>query len=185
MLRTIPHPNNGFLREMLVLEDYSVVDDAEGRRPRSRQTKTGARTSQAKYHSRSPRSRTAARDQLCCDLCEAAAESEVCAAADVVIGVPGHAGSPDAFSLQLGRDVAVTLRLPIVIARARAPQEPVKARHANLNGFYTIDEDLDDQAVLIVDDVYGTGGTIASVATASIAAGATFGIGLALAESRA
>ena len=100
-----------------------------------------------------------------------------------ILPVPGHDPHEESASQLIGRRLAKELNIPSVEVMLRGGlRKPAKSmttleRKALLNGF-RVDEDLDGETVLIVDDFYHTGNTMAGVANAARRAGAKTALGL-------
>ncbi|HEY2062845.1 phosphoribosyltransferase [Amycolatopsis sp. NBC_01480] len=121
--------------------------------------------------------------KLCTALVDAILQHEWFLSAGKVLLVPGHEPGPSA-SVLLGAGVAEQLGRPRVgVEPVAAKRKPAKqmttAERAGLLGGYRVKEDLAGETVLIVDDLYQTGSTMAGVARAARAAGATTVLGIA------
>jgi hypothetical protein len=122
-------------------------------------------------------------EKLCAALVEAIFQHEWFLNSSKVLLVPGHEPGPSAGVL-LGANVAEQLGLPRVgvepvVAKRKPAKQMTTAERADLLGGYRIKEDLAGETVLIVDDLYQTGSTMAGVARAARAAGAATVLGIA------
>lgn len=119
------------------------------------------------------------------------------ARASMIASVPSHGqGKVAGLSGRLVQQVAESLLLtPIGIARQqeKAPQKDipdedrqvgVRKRLANQRGSMHVNDDLRDEAVVVLDDLYGSGATMQEAARALKAAGATEVLGLCITKQR-
>lgn len=127
--------------------------------------------------------------QLLCDrLSEVVVEHLWLINATRILAVPGHDPDEVAASQRIGARLARELGIPLAGVTLRdGPRKPAKnmtpfERKALLNGF-TVNENLDGETVLIVDDFYQTGNTLAGVSNAAKRAGAKTTLGLVAARN--
>jgi predicted amidophosphoribosyltransferase len=105
-----------------------------------------------------------------------------------ILPVPGHTRDKPSVSVMIGALLSRELGIPLTDIEAKsAYRKPAKdmklhERRALLHEF-RIDEDLEGRTVLVLDDVYHTGWTMAGVAHAAEQAGATTVLGLAAARN--
>lgn len=99
-----------------------------------------------------------------------------------IVSIPGSDSTKRSFGDKVAEGVARRLDVPFYPTQARTPVRPsAKNRDAvdfDLEGEFTVTEEVAFQRVLIVDDVYRTGGTMRAVAEAAAAAGAAAAYGL-------
>jgi len=168
----------GVLIATLAAGNYSDEADPEAGRLHRRRTNVGALLNAAKYHGDTLSSDDALAE-LSSRLIAAAQMHPSCAGAAAVVATPGSNTSVESFSERLAQDVAFGLGLPLVQARSRlGRRSAAKEKHAKRSGDYSIDSDLSGKRVLVVDDVFDTGGTLAAVAQAALEAGAEACVGL-------
>jgi hypothetical protein len=104
--------------------------------------------------------------------------------ADWVAAVPGHDQELLNFGARAAATVARDLQLPLARVRCinayrpEAKALPRDAKRQMLSNTFRCDDDLTNQTVLIVDDVYASGSTMCETARALRAAGATAVYGL-------
>lgn len=114
-------------------------------------------------------------------LAEVVIRHEWYARATRVLPVPGHDPGRPAASVLLGLALAQDLGLPLtpVTGPARRPAKLMTPRErVDLLSAFRVDEDLGGRTVLVVDDVYQSGYTMAGVANAARRAGAAAVLGL-------
>jgi predicted amidophosphoribosyltransferase len=172
----------GVLVATLAVGAYSEEADPEAGRRHRRHTDVGTLLNRAKYHAG-----TYSADEALAELSRrmiAIAESHpACRGASAVVAAPGSDPSDRSFSEQLAQDIAIGLGLPLVMVRSRlGRRRAAKERPVNRAGDYVIDQDLLGRRVLVVDDVFSTGTTLAAVAQAALAAGAEQCVGLVAAQ---
>jgi phosphoribosylpyrophosphate synthetase len=172
------HNDSGVLLTLLAAGNYSDEADPDAGRPHRRRTNVGTQLNAAKYHPGTLSSDDAFAE-LSARLIAAANKHPSCAGAAAVIATPGRDTSVESFSERLAQDVAFGLGLPLVRARSRfGRRSAAKEKHAKRSGDYSIDADLSGKRVLVVDDVFYTGRTLAAVAQAALEAGAEACVGL-------
>jgi len=102
---------------------------------------------------------------------------------DLILPVPGHDRTRLAASVRIGATIAqdtgkarssVTSRQEF----RRSAKDMNRSERAQLMDEYSIEQDLTDRTVLVVDDVYQTGSTMRGVARAARRAGASTILGL-------
>jgi predicted amidophosphoribosyltransferase len=121
---------------------------------------------------------------LCHHMSEVARKHQWLAGATRILPIPGHTSSKSAASLRLGAAVAQNLGIQITEVTPREEdrvpaKQMTRLERADLLHGYHVDEKLDGQTVLILDDFYHTGWTMAGVANAARRAGARTVLGLA------
>ncbi|QFZ17476.1 phosphoribosyltransferase [Saccharothrix syringae] len=119
--------------------------------------------------------------ELVAALAEAVIRHEWYVRATRVLPVPGHEPPRPAASVLLGLALAQDLGLGLtpVTGPARKPARLMTARErVDLLSAFRVDEDLTGRTVLVVDDAYQSGYTMAGVANAARRAGATTVLGL-------
>jgi predicted amidophosphoribosyltransferase len=105
-----------------------------------------------------------------------------------ILAVPGHAQDKPSVSVMVGTLLAHELGIDLTTVTGRRPyRKPAKLmspreRVALLNEF-RVNENLQGRTVLVLDDVYHTGYTMAGVANAARQAGAATVLGLAAARN--
>ena len=108
------------------------------------------------------------------------------AAADAVLGVPGHDRSQVSFGARIAPTLQEALNLPHVRVQPRDSYRPqMKSlapaeRVAALKDQFTIAADLTGKVVIIADDVLRSGSSLRAVAQAARAAGAVRTLGIAI-----
>jgi predicted amidophosphoribosyltransferase len=168
----------GVLIATLAAGNYSDAADPDAGWTHRRRTNVGAQLNAAKYHA-GTLSAEDAFAELSARLIAAAQTHPSCAGAAAVIATPGSDTRIESFSERLAADVAFGLGLPLVRARSRlGRRSAAKEKHAKRSGDYSIDADLSGKRVLVVDDVFYTGRTLAAVAQAALEAGAEACVGL-------
>ncbi|MBC6447611.1 ComF family protein [Actinokineospora xionganensis] len=122
---------------------------------------------------------------LCDDLYEVVMQHPWLNRADRILPVPGHSRSgPPSASVRLGAALHHDLGIPLTQIytrhehRTSAKDMKLLSERTALLGEFRIRENLEDKSVLIVDDIYHTGCTMAGVARAARHAGATTILGL-------
>jgi hypothetical protein len=171
-------PPDPSLEVVIALGAYTRRDDS-GLHPRRRRTDIGTLVNQAKYWRASPGTQERARDELGLMLVAAASEVPELVRATAVVAVPGHDAGVESFSQRLGRDIAQARGLPLVHVEAATDwRQPVKTGLVDLAGFYEIRTDLTGHFALIVDDVFDSGSSLATLSRAAMSAGAMSCLGL-------
>ncbi|MGW4209430.1 ComF family protein [Lentzea sp. NPDC004789] len=122
--------------------------------------------------------------ELCDRLCEVVVRHQWLINSTRIVPVPGH--RPDVWAtsqrmgVQLSRDLGIPLVEVVPKSGRRTPAKNMtRFEREALRNEFTIKEDLDGQTVLIVDDFYETGHTMAGLASAAKRAGAKTALGLA------
>ncbi|KAA2254873.1 phosphoribosyltransferase [Solihabitans fulvus] len=141
-----------------------------------------------KYEQASPAEIDRAGLTLCESLSDAILRHEWLSQATRILPVPGHARDKPSVAVLLGALLTHELGIPRTeVGCLRAERKQAKnmtddERAALLNEF-VIKEDLTGRTVLVLDDVYRTGFTMAGVASAARRAGATTVLGLVAART--
>lgn len=155
--------------------DWYKVPDPEVDPNRWANTSSGELVNRAKYRSHSPSGRELA-DHMA-DLIE---RHPLLEAANSIITVPGHRADGTSFGEKLARAVAHRADKPVVETQCPNGPRPQQKEESARN---LLDEfeipDILSGGVIIVDDVYRTGGSMDSVAAAAKEAGARRVFGLA------
>jgi hypothetical protein len=95
-----------------------------------------------------------------------------------VVDVPGHDSSQVSFGSRLAASVAARLNLPMLRTGALSSFRPPaknsdpSARAAAITGQFVIQRDLRESTILVIDDVFRSGTSVAEVARAARTAGA-------------
>jgi hypoxanthine-guanine phosphoribosyltransferase len=179
---TLPTPRG--MDTVLALDWYKVAED--GVDPRSwSNTAAGEWVSQGKYWYRSgPLLQEEAGRQAARALAEAVRTHPTFTAATAVADVPGHDVMQVSFGSRLAATVAQQTDRPFVRVSCTVPFRPeaknvTDGQHtAVLHGSFLVSEPLRGSRVLVVDDVFRSGRSMAEVARACRAAGATSVSGL-------
>ncbi|OLR94438.1 phosphoribosyltransferase [Actinokineospora bangkokensis] len=135
------------------------------------------------YTPSTPTQREAARRELCEHMSEVVTKHLWLATATRILPTPGHSATTPSSGARLGRDLATALKIPITEVSARsAERKQAKNMHpwerTSLIREFDVAEDLTGQTVLVVDDIYHSGATMAGVAFAAQRAGAENVLGL-------
>jgi predicted amidophosphoribosyltransferase len=172
-------PNEcGVLVATLSVGVYSDEADPEAGRRHRRHTDVGTWLNRAKYHG-GTYSADEALAELSGRMIAIAQTHPACADASAVVATPGSDPSCESFSEVLAQDVALGLGLELVPVRSRlGRRRSAKERTVNRTGDYVVEADLSLRRVLVIDDVFATGATLAAVAQAALAAGAEQCVGL-------
>jgi adenine/guanine phosphoribosyltransferase-like PRPP-binding protein len=166
----------------IAMDWYKVpADDIDPRKWRN--TPDGERVHVGKYWTGSPQATAAAGRALVGRILGAVHRHLGLASADAVVAVPGHDSAYVSFGEQLGASVARGLGVPLIkTATQREFRPPAKDLPGSgiqaLRGEFSIPANLAGAVVLIVDDVFRSGGTLSSVALAAQRAGAARACGL-------
>jgi hypothetical protein len=179
---TLPSPRG--MDTALALDWYKVADDLI--EPRSwSNTVAGDWVSRGKYWYRSgPQPQQDAGSRAARALVEAVQRHPALTAATVVADVPGHDALQVSFGSRLAASVARHTSRPFVSVSCTVPFRPeaknvTDAQHAAvLDGSFRVAEPLRGARVLVVDDVFRSGRSMAEVARACRAAGAAAVCGL-------
>ena len=103
-------------------------------------------------------------------------------AADYVISFPGHRVSSASFGVRLAQRVSAGLQKPFLETACSLSERPAAKTESDttqeLETIFSIPGDVRDQVVLIVDDVFMSGRSMAAVATVAQQAGARGVVGL-------
>lgn len=150
-----------------------------------RYTPAGELVRKAKGYSGTPSA--ASRDagmELCERLSEVVVRHQWLINSTRIVPVPGHRPDVWATSQRMGTQLSRDLGIPLVdvISKSgrRTPAKNMsRLEREALRNEFAIEEDLDGQTVLIVDDFYETGHTMAGLASAAKRAGARTALGLA------
>jgi hypothetical protein len=161
----------------VVLDWYTEPPTAE--KPNWSYTGGGLVLNRSKYRTDSE-DRKAARKLLMSTLAELVGLHPLLRDAPVIVTCPGHAGDGAGFSEQLARRLGeVTGKQVVETVAINGPRLSRKEDPTqSLAGAFRIDTPL-PTSVIVVDDVYQSGTTMAAVATAARAAGAERVFGLA------
>jgi len=134
-----------------------------------------------KYGLRDPRDEPERRQvglELVRRLCTVIDEHPLLRAVDAIVAVPGHDAKQVSFGGRVATTVALHRGARLVrcssVAPFRTPAKDLdpKVRASIIDGQFRCLEGLDEQTVLIVDDLYGSGTTVGEAARAARAAGA-------------
>ena len=185
---TLPSPRG--MATTLALDWYKVADDETDSRSWSN-TIAGDWVSRGKYWYRSsPEQQRDVGRRAAQALVEAVRAHPTLNAATVVAHVPGHDALQVSFGSRLARTVARDTGKPFVRVSCTSPFRPesknvTDAQHAAaLHGIFHIQQSLHGAYVLVVDDVFRSGRSMAEVARACRAAGAATVSGLCVARTR-
>jgi len=116
-------------------------------------------------------------------LAEAVLRHPLLAGADYIVSVPGHTTTKVSFGVRLARKVAEMLGIPFLETSCSLAERPeAKERSettAELAKVMGLPSDVDGKVVLIVDDVYRSGGSMCAVAAVARQRGARAVAGIA------
>lgn len=184
---TLPAPRG--MDTVLALDWYKVADDDVDPRSWSN-TAAGDWVSRGKYWYRSgPLRQEDAGRRAAAALAEAVRRHPALSTATVVADVPGHDALQVSFGSRLAATVAQQTGRPFVRVSCTVPFRPeaksvTDAQHAAvLHGSFRVPEPLRGARVLVVDDVFRSGRSMAEVARACRAAGAASVSGLCVART--
>jgi hypothetical protein len=144
-----------------------------------RDTPAGSMVHQAKYWGNDK----AAAD-LASGLVTVIGQHRLYSAADFIVAVPGHDRSKVSFGERLAADVAQRVDMPLVkptVASAVRPQRKAQDEQEepmHLEGEFRFGAEVVGRVLLVVDDVYRSGDTMAAIASAAKTAGAAAVFGL-------
>jgi phosphoribosylpyrophosphate synthetase len=161
---------------VLALDFYKTPPDPENGQDEWGWTEAGELIYRGKYWNDVNAQKAAGRD-LSDRLADVVRRHRLLAHADVVVSVPG---TQHLFGERLAKSVAARSNKPLVRSLRKGPAHaPAKQGHADDQlEAYSIDASVNGKAVIIVDDVYRSGITMRSVASAARTAGATAVYGL-------
>lgn len=148
-------------------------------------TSTGILVRRVKGYERVGPADVARAGRMLCDrLLEVARKHLWMADATWILPVPGHDPAKVSASQRIGTKLAHELNIPVAEVTLRdGPRKPAKnmtdAERTTLRYGFNVNENLDGETVLIVDDFYHHGDTLAGVANAARRAGAKTALGLA------
>jgi pyrimidine operon attenuation protein/uracil phosphoribosyltransferase len=152
-------------------------------------TSTGVLVRRVKGYERVGAADVEVAERMLCDrLSEVVIEHLWMVNATRILPVPGHDPGKVSASQRIGTRLARELSIPVAEVTLRnGRRKPAKnmtpvEREALLNGF-EVHEDLDGEIVLIVDDFYQSGRTLAGVANAARRVGAKTALGLVAARN--
>ena len=184
LIRAITLPSPRGMATTLALDWYKVADDQADARSWSN-TVAGDWVSRGKYWYRSsPEQQQDVGRHAAQALVEAVRAHPTFAAATVVAHVPGHDVLQVSFGSRLAKTVARDTGKPFVRVSCTTPFRPesknvTDAQHATaLHGIFRVLQPLRRAHVLVVDDVFRSGRSMAEVARACRAAGASTVSGL-------
>jgi hypothetical protein len=104
------------------------------------------------------------------------------AEASAIIAAPGHKADGQSFGEVLAREVAAKSGIPFVESHGQGARPAQKEQKQNLDDVFTVQGGLSG-TVIVVDDVYQSGGSARGAAAAAIRAGATSVVSLAVART--
>lgn len=162
----------------IVLDFYKIPDDTTS--PDDwKNTEAGELVSRAKYWARWPGVQKKHGGLLADRLAEVIRLHPIYQAATSIVSVPGT--KPASFGEKLAQAVASRVSLNVVPARRLSSMgAPAKQGHQSAWPVAcAVDADLSGKVVIVVDDVYRSGGTMRGVAAAARQAGAVRVLGLA------
>ncbi|KFU76083.1 Phosphoribosyl transferase domain-containing protein [Amycolatopsis lurida] len=190
-----------FLKEVLVIQikQQGFVDAAIAldfyRRPvedgssETVHTETGNLLRQVKDYTPTEQEEWNRAGQALCDsLSDVVVRHEWFNEATRILAVPGHTLAKRSVSVILGTLLSHEFGIPLTTVESKSgDRKPAKnmtpeERKALLHEF-RVEEDLEGRTVLVLDDIYHTGYTMAGVANAAKRAGATTVLGLAAARN--
>lgn len=121
-------------------------------------------------------------------LCDAISRHALLRGARAILNIPGHDSTRVSFGSRLAATVARDTGKPIFKVRARSPYRPEsKVGGAELaevlENEFAVSQDVRSQPVLIVDDVIRSGASMAAVAMAARASGASQVLGICAART--
>lgn len=109
-------------------------------------------------------------------------EHPLYADATAIIACPGHKGDGQSFGEVMAREVATKVGIPFVESRSAGPRPAQKEVKQDLSEAFTVDAALSGR-VIVVDDVYQSGGSARGAGAAARRAGATSVVSLAVART--
>ncbi|OLZ57227.1 hypothetical protein BS329_00630 [Amycolatopsis coloradensis] len=126
--------------------------------------------------------------RLCRSLSDVVVRHEWFNEATRILPVPGHARDKPSVSVMIGTLLSQELGIPLTTVESRSEgRKPAKKmtdrERAALLHEFRIDEDLEGRTVLVLDDIYHTGYTMAGVAYEAKRSGAKMVLGLAAARN--
>lgn len=167
---------------VMAMDWYKIpADDIDPRLWRN--TLDGSLVHMGKYWISTPEAMTQAGRMLVRRMLAAIGRHPVLASVDAVVAVPGHDSAYLSLGERLAASVAGSLRVPLVkVATRRGFRPPAKELPGSgdnaLRDEFSVTENLAGAIVLIVDDVFRTGGTMSAVGLAAVQAGAAQAYGL-------
>jgi predicted amidophosphoribosyltransferase len=171
-------PNRMNLDFAIALDWYKVAE--EGVDPYQwRNTAAGELVHQGKYRYRNNANLQRQAGLALVDLiCQAIERHGVLSQASVILDVPGHDSTRVSFGSRVAATIAYRRRTPIVKALARSAFRPeakdltAADRESILDDEFTVPGEVNGQHVVIVDDVFRSGGSMDAVAKAARESGA-------------
>lgn len=172
-LPELPHTHSA-----VVIDWYKIPQD--GVDPYSwANTDVGDLVNRGKYRTKfDPVLQTQVGRELCAQMCDVVTIHPLLRAAHAVLDVPGHDSSHVSFGSRVAATVARDTQKTFVKVGTRdAFRPPAKSiiaaeRAAALQGQFSVGVSLEGQDVIIVDDVFHSGQSMAAVANAAVTAGA-------------
>ena len=164
--------------------DFYKDPDSDPDPMKWKDTSAGTMVSLAKY-----RGHAEAFDDLVGALARVVTAHKIFAGADFVAIVPGHDTKKTSFGEHLAIAVAKRVNKPVVKpSTARVVRPAAKTRDQieetiSLEGEFTFGPEVAGRVLIIVDDVYMSGGTMTAMATAAKVAGAVAVLGLVAAKT--
>lgn len=181
------------LGEVITLPRLSSIDfaiamnwykvPADGGDPHDwRNTPDGERVHVGKYWTASPEAMAQAGRSLATRLLRVVHRHPALSSTDAVVAVPGHDRTYLSFGERIGASVANALGLSLIKVTTSEFRPPAKdlpgpGREA-ARGEFLVEADLTGASAMIVDDVFRTGGTMSTVGSAALKAGAARASGL-------
>lgn len=102
--------------------------------------------------------------------------------ATAIVTAPGHKADGDSFGEVLAREVAGKVGIPFIETTSPGPRPQQKETPQDLTNVFTVQGELSGD-VIVLDDVYHTGGSASGAAAAAKRAGATRALSLTVART--
>jgi hypothetical protein len=165
-------PRSKYLDVAIALDFYKVPPEGDEQRDKWDNTEVGGLVHRAKYYRFSPYRQRRAQAELVARTARFVRGHPLYSSAGSVIAPPGHKGSGNSFGEQFAGLVAKAVDKPMIRCLAQGERRPSKEGNGDSSqGTFDVASTLRGP-VIIVDDVYRSGGTMRAVAFAARRAGA-------------